>query len=40
MEQKPLHVLHLEPIDSKNRQEAEHLAVFSEQSGFIESVAE
>lgn len=40
MEQKPFHVLRLEPIDSKNRQEAEHLAVFSEQSGFIESVAE
>lgn len=40
MEQKSFHVLHLEPIDRKNRQEAEHLAVFSEQSGFIESVAE
>ena len=32
--------LHFEVINSKNRKEAEELSVFSEQSGFIESVSE
>ena len=30
--------LHFEPVNSENRREAENLSVFSEQSGFIESV--
>lgn len=32
--------LHFEPVNSENRREAENLSVFSEQSGFIESVGE
>lgn len=32
--------LHFEPVNSSNREEIEHLTVFSEQSGFIESVGE
>ena len=32
--------LHFEPVNSENRMEAENLSVFSEQSGFIESVGE
>lgn len=32
--------LHIVPVNSENRKEVENLTVFSEQSGFIESVSE
>ena len=32
------HTLHFEAVNSRNRAEVEHLEVFAEQSGFIESV--
>ena len=33
-------ILHFEVVNNRNRKEAEDLSVFSEQSGFIESVSE
>ena len=34
------HTLHFEAVNSRNRAEVEHLEVFAEQSGFIESVTQ
>lgn len=40
MDLKSKRPLHFEAVNSKNRKEVEDLTVFSEQSGFIESVSE
>ena len=34
------HTLHFEAVNSRNRAEVEHLEVFADQSGFIESVTQ